>query len=460
MDTPRIQYATTSDGISIAFAAAGEGVPMIMVPPIPWSDVEAEWADPGHRRFYEALSNGLRFIRYDSRGSGSSDHDISAEDAENYIEVFTRDIDAVAGKLGIERFALLGVNIGGPVAIHYAATHPGQVSHLALWCSPARVQDIGTPQGEAMRDLRARDFELFTETAAHAMVAGWSSGEEARAYAAFMRHSVPEGSPFARVLLETQFDLTDELSDIKCPTLVLHRREATFPTLEAARYIAARIPNSELVVLEGGALLPWVGDMDSIVRIYRKFLGAEDRAASLSVKPAEGAKAASGLVTILFTDIEGSTTLTQHVGDAAAQETLRAHNAIVREALAKHDGKEIKHTDGIMASFPLTSGALEAAIDIERAVEAHGKTSPDSAFRVRVGLNAGEPVAEEEDLFGSAVQLARRVCDAAPAGSIYVTDVVRQLVAGKGFLFADQGEQALRGFEEPVRVYEVSWRER
>ena len=78
---------------------------------------------------------------------------------------------------------------------------------------------------------------------------------------------------------------------------------------------------------------------------------------------------------------------------------------------------------------------------------------------MRIGLNAGEPIAEEEDLFGSAVNMAARICGHAEAGQILVSDVVRQLVAGKGFLFADRGEAALRGFDDPARLYEVRWRE-
>jgi len=168
--------------------------------------------------------------------------------------------------------------------------------------------------------------------------------------------------------------------------------------------------------------------------------------------------APSGLVTILFTDIEASTSLTQRLGDARAQEVLRGHNTIVREALKAHGGFEIKHTgDGVMASFASASQALQCAIAIQQAVAARVEEDCDMPLRVRIGLNAGEPVAEEQDLFGTAVQLARRVCDRAEPGLILVSNVVRELAAGKGFLFSDRGDTVLRGFEDPVRVYEVLW---
>ncbi len=159
-------------------------------------------------------------------------------------------------------------------------------------------------------------------------------------------------------------------------------------------------------------------------------------------------------------DMEGSTTLTQRLGDARAQDLLDAHNGVVREALRSYGGAEIKHTgDGIMASFPLASSALECAIAIQRAFARHNESSPGFPIRVRIGLNAGEPVAQGQDLFGTAVQLARRICDHAEPGQVLASDVVRQLAAGKGFLFADTGAVVLKGFEDPVRLYDTRWLE-
>jgi class 3 adenylate cyclase len=169
-------------------------------------------------------------------------------------------------------------------------------------------------------------------------------------------------------------------------------------------------------------------------------------------------KAPAGLVTILFTDIVGSTALTQRFGDVKAQELLRIHNSIVRDALKDHGGFEIKHTgDGIMASFSSAAQALESAIAMQRACARHNESAKEP-LQMRIGLNAGEPIAENQDLFGSSVQLAARVCAQAGAGQILVSDVLRQLSAGKGFMFAYQGYVALRGFEEPLRLNELLWK--
>ena len=141
-------------------------------------------------------------------------------------------------------------------------------------------------------------------------------------------------------------------------------------------------------------------------------------------------------------------------------ELLRIHNTVVRDALKTHNGQEVKHTgDGMMASFVTASSAVECAIAIQKALAIHSEQNPEDAFRVRVGISAGEPVMEDQDLFGAAVQLASRICDCAEPSSILVAHVVWELCMGKNLLFADSGETALRGFEDPVRLYEVRWRD-
>jgi class 3 adenylate cyclase len=168
--------------------------------------------------------------------------------------------------------------------------------------------------------------------------------------------------------------------------------------------------------------------------------------------------AESAFRTIVFTDIEGSTQQTQRLGDNAAMELLRDHNEIVRDALQKHGGSEVKHTgDGIMASFSSVTSALESTIVIQRSLLAHNQAHEDAAVHVRVGLNAGEPVCDGGDLFGSAVQLARRICDAAEPGCIFTSSVIKDLSIGKNFTFKDRGEATLKGFDDPVRLHELHW---
>ncbi|GAG13828.1 unnamed protein product [marine sediment metagenome] len=235
---------------------------------------------------------------------------------------------------------------------------------------------------------------------------------------------------------------------------MLHRRQVPFPDVSLARDLASRIPDARLALLEGTIIAPWLGDTEAVMTAVNEFLGEGEEAAAGAEAPPAGA-----FRTILFTDVEGSTAMTQRLGDARAREVLREHERIVREALKAHGGSEVKTTgDGFMTSFSSATRALESAIAMQRAFAAHNESAAEP-IRVRVGLNAGEPIAEEKDLYGTVVNLAARICGQAEPGQILVSDVVQQLTAGKGFTFADKGEATLKGFEKPVRLHEVRWQD-
>jgi class 3 adenylate cyclase len=167
---------------------------------------------------------------------------------------------------------------------------------------------------------------------------------------------------------------------------------------------------------------------------------------------------ATAFRTVLFTDIFGSTALTQRLGDIGAMRVLRRHDEVVRDALRTSGGLEIKHTgDGIMASFTSVARAVECSIEIQQKIADYIAEPTDEAFKVKIGLAAGEPVTEGDDLFGAAVQLAARLCDQAGADGILVSAAVRDLCIGKNFGFLEHGELRLQGFDEPVRAYRVHW---
>jgi len=161
--------------------------------------------------------------------------------------------------------------------------------------------------------------------------------------------------------------------------------------------------------------------------------------------------------TILFTDIEGSTNLTQQLGDARAMTVLRTHDEIVRDALKRFGGSEVKHTgDGMMVAFSSVLRAIQCAIRIQNGL-AEARDRLDVPLRVRIGLAAGEPVTERDDLFGATVQLAARLCDKADPGTILASGAVHDLALGKGFEFRKRGRMRLKGFDESVSVFEVAW---
>jgi class 3 adenylate cyclase/pimeloyl-ACP methyl ester carboxylesterase len=447
---PRIQYAQTEDGVSIAYWAMGEGRPLIVMPNIPFSHVELEWRIPEYRSWYESFLRFSRLVRYDNRGSGLSDRDVSGFS----LEANLRDLSAVADQLGDQPPVLVAPLLIGPVAIAYAARWPERVSRLILWCSFARGADYYQSSAlQALAAMRDKDWEMYTEARAHVAL-GWEAGDPVRRYAAYMRECVSEEVAGAVFDATEAFDVSDLLPQIKSPTLILHRRQAAYPPVELSRGLAARIPGARFASLEGNSLAPFIGDTEAVVRAMEEFVLEGEKP-----QPAPEPAPAGGIHTILFTDIEGSTALTQRLGDARARELMREHERLTREALVAHGGAEVKTMgDGFMASFNSATRALECATALQRAFAERNESAAEP-LSVRVGLNAGEPIEEEQDLFGTAVILAARIAAQAQGGEILVSEGVRQIVAGKKFLLADRGEVTLRGFEDPVHVYELSWRE-
>jgi adenylate cyclase len=162
-------------------------------------------------------------------------------------------------------------------------------------------------------------------------------------------------------------------------------------------------------------------------------------------------------LTILFTDIDGYTALTERVGDRSAQALVRAHDRIVRSALAAHAGREVKHTgDGIMAFFTSAASAVECALDIQAQTDSYNRSRRREPLRVAIGLNSGSPIREGGDLHGTPVIIAARAVDLAAGGEVVVTDVVRQLTAGKNLQYDALPKVTLEGFTESAALYRVS----
>jgi len=187
--------------------------------------------------------------------------------------------------------------------------------------------------------------------------------------------------------------------------------------------------------------------------------GSEVNKAGAVVMSAGGSEAHDpGIRTVLFTDIVESTSLTQKLGDDAAMEFLRVHDEIVRDALAGSKGREVKHTgDGIMASFVSAAAAVRCAAQIQRELARRAREQDNHPIKVRIGGAAGEPVERNNDIFGSTVQLASRLCSHAEPGQILVSSVVAELCIGKGLTFRPLGEVSLKGFDRPVNVHAVHW---
>jgi class 3 adenylate cyclase len=348
----------------------------------------------------------------------------------------------------LERFVLVGHFSSSRQAIAYAVRHSERVTHLVLRDPTMSAADQaaiipGVAIINAVLPLTASHWELVSLNAA-AIGFAFSDLNLAGEFARAIRSGLtPEAFQAQHRSLDA-IDASPLLGSIQVPTLVV--ADASFPGRSGGtaslwsgymRKIAAAIPDARFETTSDFA-----SATDAFVR------GDENRA------PQVESGSSRTLQTVLFTDLVGHTEMMSRLGDERGRDVLREHERITREVLKAHGGTEVKTMgDGFMASFGSVTKAVECAVALQRAfAEREGEP-----LSVRVGLNAGEPIEEDGDLFGATVILASRIAAKADAGEILVADTVRGLCSGKGFLFADRGEFVAKGFEEPVRVSEVSW---
>ena len=462
---PRIQYAKTADGVNIAFWTLGEGKAIVGSPWMPATNVQSEWHQPDARRWYQRVAQKAMWVRYDGRGSGLSDRDV----ADFSIDTYLLDLEAVVDRLGRERFALMGGLATGPVAIAYAARHPERVSHLLLWSTYARASVLlSSPQLQSILALVDTDWELFTETVAHATM-GWSAGEPARWGAEYIRESVTPEVFKATISAALEFDVTELLPRVRCPTLVLHRRQVSSLGVDAAKWLdeakslASRIPDAHLALLEGGGIMPHLGDMEAVAIAIDEFLGEGEASAPTTTEPFHGtAVMPHGTAVILFADIADSTALTEQIGDTAFREKARELDASLRAVIREHDGTPVEGKllgDGVLAVFASAQQAIEAALRCAGSGDSAG-------LRLHLGIHAGDVIREEDpdgraNVYGGAVNIAARIAAASDPGEVLVSETVRSLArTSAGAAFENRGEHELKGVAEPLRLYRAEWSER
>jgi len=430
---PHVQYAKTSDGVDIAFASMGDGPPLVSLPLFAIANVQRIWAM--FPNVFQPVTRTFRLIWYDSRGTGLSDRDT----IDFSMEAMMRDLEAVVDRTGLRSFAVLGIRDSVPVAVTYAATFPDRVSHLILidgWTNPSDW--IDSPAAMASEALIDQDWTLFTQ-----MLARVLSGLDDPGLTDLLGENIRAGvEPDAfRAFMEAMksWDVTALLPEVKAQTFVLHNNNNVFAPIRVGQKLAAGIPDARFLAIDDVNYL-------RVGPLVAEFMGTAEKPDS--VEP-------GAVRTVLFTDIVGHTEMMSRLGDEAGRDVLREHERIVREALAEHSGTEVKTMgDGFMASFGAVTKAVECAIALQRAFAERESGEP---LNVRVGINAGEPIEEDGDLFGATVILASRIAAKAEGGEILVADTVRGLCSGKGFLFADRGEFVAKGFEDAVRLFEVRW---
>jgi class 3 adenylate cyclase len=438
MDAPQIQYATTSDGVSIAYATMGEGRPIVLSTRV-WGDIHVYSAVEQFRPYIGALvERGWRVIFYDGRGMGSSRRDAT----DLGLTGRSLDLEAVIEAVGSDRLDLCGGQSGGPAAIVYAARHPERVSHLVLVNTSACGIDYyeSTPSLRVARDLIhiAEDqWEFYTLALANALWA-FSDVETARRIATTIRAGVsPKAWIADREGLE-QIDVMDMLSSIAVSTLVIHDRSDTIGDFSMlTSKLASQIPSARFVATDDA-----VGAMD-------KFLREGDATPEPHLP--------SGMKAILFADIADSTALTERIGDDAFREKARGLDAAMRSAIRENSGSPIEGKtlgDGVLAVFTSAKQAIACAQACHEAASADG-------LALHAGIHAGDVIREADpdgrgNVYGGAVNIAARVAAASGAGETLVSATVRDLArTSAGVTFEDRGEQALKGVADPVRLFAV-----
>jgi class 3 adenylate cyclase len=456
-----VRFCTASDGVRIAYATYGSGYPLILVPGwVSHLDIDDFLWDAVVEGLLDATGHSLMIARFDKRGTGLSQRG----DVGLSVESRLHDIEAVEDALKLRRFALDGISEGGPIATAYAARYPRRVSHLIVYGSFAR--GLGDALGDqaaadAMFSLIKSEWGLASSVFTLRLLGG-ASAEDIRKFAHLQKEGVTADDAIALLRMNFSLDIRDQLPSIKAPTLVIHGRNDEAVPFERGRELAQLIPNARFLAHDGGHYAG--GDAaESVLRAVAEFLSDVTVPAHVAPDPppARTPEAAikRDVVTIVFTDIERNTEILQRLGDAAWRDLLREHERMTRDLLKQHAGDEIKTIgDAFMASFGSATQALECAIAVQRAFAARNELATEP-IHVRIGINSGEPIAEDGDLFGTSVTMASRIASVAAGGEIVASNVVRELVAGKGFLFADRGDSAMRGFEDPVRLYEVRWQD-
>ncbi len=439
--TPETEYAEV-EGLRIAYQTVGSGPPDVLMTAGHFNHTDAVWEEPGAALFLRKMAGFCNLIRFDALGSGGSDRPFGTQSVPTYDQ----QIRAVLDAAGSDRASLLTMLDAGPAAIEFAANHPDRVSRMILWNSTARmVRDDDYEVGldaDALRQL----FQAVADnwTGAEAGVFNVPSRANNTDFMAWYRRymrSIATPTEVRRMLEDTLHqDARPFLSQIKVPTLVMHRSNYALVPIEHSRYIAEHIPGAELIEVPGSDGPVFWETPELLLDTFEAFLtggtGAWSRRSEVS--------------TLLFTDIVQSTELARSMGDRNWLAVIDEHNSTAKKVVERHGGEVVKHTgDGILATFSSPSSAIGAALDIKAALAGID-------VEIRAGIHSGEVRRSATDVEGLAVSIASRIMNEAAAGEITVSRTVRDLTAGSSLRLEAAGTHHLKGLGEDWELYRVS----
>jgi class 3 adenylate cyclase len=438
---PETRYAKSGD-VSIAYTVTGKGPFDLVFIPGFVSNVELDWTDPFRAAFLSRLGSFSRLIMFDKRGTGLSDRVSGAPS----LEVRMDDIRAVMDAAGSERAALFGLADGGSLGLLFSATYAPRTLALVLYATTPRYTRTPSfpwapPREEAEREVA--DLERRWGTTGLAADALGGDGEASERLASLMRQSASPGSAAALARMNLDIDVTHVLGAVHVPTLVLHRTGHPID-IRGGRYLAEKIPGARFVELPGSEAFPYLGDSERLGGEIESFLtGLWDAGAWAEPEPERV------LVTILITDLVGSTAKAAELGDHKWRELLKQHHAGIRQQLTRFRGDEIDTAgDGFFARFDGPARAIRCACAIREELEELG-------IEIRAGLHTGECELLDGKVAGIAVAIGARVAAQAAPGEVLVSQTVKDLVAGSGIGFEDRGAAELKGVPGEWRLYAV-----
>ena len=438
----KTQYAKSGE-VSIAYQVIGDGpIDLVFVPGF-ISHVELIWDFPPARHMIERLASFARLIAFDKRGTGLSDPVVGAPTLEERMD----DVRAVMDAAGSERAALIGVSEGGAMSILFAATHPERTSALVLYASMARTTwaedyPIGTPK-EALMQGTLEWIAPHADEGAFFEVMAPSAALDPMAIEGFMRFQRYAATPSMMqqlYLMYLDVDVRSALPAVHAPTLVLHRRGDRAVNRRAGEYIASHIDGAKYVELAGNDHTLFAGNVDAIIDEIEEFLTGVRGASEVD----------RVLATVMFTDIVNSTVKAAELGDTKWRDLLEAQVAILRREITRFRGREVKQIgDGCLATFDGPARAIKCGLALTEAVRS------SLGIDIRVGLHTGEVEVMGDDVGGIAVHVASRINGLAEAGRVFTSGTVKDLVAGSGIVFEDQGTHTLKGVPDEWRVFAV-----
>jgi len=434
---PDTRYAKSGD-LHIAYQVFGAGsVDLVLVPGF-ISNVEESWENPSAARWLERLGRFARVIKFDKRGTGLSDRVGTVPSLDERMD----DARAVMDAAQSERAVLLGISEGGSLAAIFAASHPDRCSSLILYGAFAKFS------GWYPTEEKLAAFYRYVEEK-------WGTGESVWKYAPSMaddagfkkiwaRHERVGATPAAAKALmrmNQEIEISSVLSAIRVPTLVIHRTGDIAVGIDDGRFLAQHIPHARLAEFAGADHLPYIGEnADDIADEIQEFVTG-------SRPDAEPDRV---LATVLLTDIVDSTKQASDLGDRRWRALLERHDDVVRQEITRLRGREVKSLgDGVLATFDGPARAVRCAAAILQATHSLG-------LQVRCGLHTGEIELKGTDIAGIAVHIAARIAAQAQGGQVLVSSTVRDLVAGSGLRFVDEGARSLKGLSDEVRVFSVA----